>query len=86
MRIDKGQIKKSFFCQAQSEYNIIQRLHGTIGHYDESGHYSVNPFTVSVHNSLNNGLGNNGLYYPQELTEEQNTPNDDLMCVKNIKW
>ena len=31
---------------------------------------------------MNNGLGNNGLYYPQELTEQQNTPDDDLMCIK----
>ena len=31
---------------------------------------------------MNNGLGNNGLKYPQELTEQGNIPDDDLMCVK----
>ena len=78
MRIDKGQIKK---IEAKSDYNLIKDYIADRT-FDESGNYTVNPFTVSVHNSLNNGLGNNGLYYPRELTEEQNTPNDDLMCVK----
>ena len=78
MRIDKGQIK---VIETKSEYNII-RDYIADRTFDESGNYSVNPFNVSVFNSLNNGLGNNGLYYPQELTEQQNTPDDDLMCVK----
>ena len=78
MRIDKGKIK---IIQTKSEYNII-RDYIADRTFDESGNYSVNPFNVSVFNSLNNGLGNNGLYYPQELTEQQNTPDDDLMCIK----
>ena len=78
MRIDKGKIK---VIQTKSEYNII-RDYIADRTFDESGNYSVNPFTVSIFNSLNNGLGNNGLYYPQELTEQQNTPDDDLMCIK----
>ena len=78
MRIDKGKIK---IIETKSEYNII-RDYIADRTFDESGNYSVNPFTVSVFNSLNNGLGNNGLYYPQELTEQQNTPDDDLMCIK----
>jgi len=78
MRIDKGKIK---VIQTKSEYNII-RDYIADRTFDESGNYSVNPFTVSIFNSLNNGLGNNGLYYPQELTEQQNAPDDDLMCIK----
>ena len=78
MRIDKGQIKK---IETRSEYNII-RDYIADRTFDESGNYSVNPFTVSISNSLNNGLGNGGLFYPTELTEQQNTPDDDLMCVK----
>ena len=78
MRIDKGQIK---VIETKSEYNII-RDYIADRTFDESGNYSVNPFNVSVFNSLNNGLGNNGLYYPLELTEQQNTPDDDLMCIK----
>ena len=30
--------------------------------YDESGHYIVKPFNISIVNSLNNNLGNQGLY------------------------
>ena len=78
MRIDKGQIKK---IQTTSEYNKI-RDYIADRTFDESGNYSVNPFIISVVNSLNNGLGNNGLKYPQELTEQGNIPDDDLMCVK----
>jgi len=78
MRIDRGQIKK---IETRSEYNII-RDYIADRTFDESGNYSVNPFTVSIFNSLNNGLGNGGLFYPTELTEQQNTPDDDLMCVK----
>ena len=78
MRIDNGQIKK---IQTKSEYNKI-RDYIADRTFDESGHYTVNPFEVSIFNSLNNGLGNGGLYYPQQLTEQQNTPDDDLMCVK----
>ena len=67
--------------KTKSEYNKI-RDYIADRTFDESGNYSVNPFDVSIFNSLNNGLGNNGLYYPQELTEQQNAPDDDLMCVK----
>lgn len=78
MRIDKGQIKK---IQTKSEYNKI-RDYIADRTFDESGHYTVNPFEISIFNSLNNGLGNGGLYYPQQLTEQQNIPDNDLMCVK----
>ena len=50
--------------------------------FDESGHYAVEPFTVRVANSLNDGISNEGLFKANEVTEQRNTPNDDLMCVK----
>ena len=50
--------------------------------YDESGHYAVEPFTVQVANSLNDGISNEGLFKANEITEEGNIPDDDLMCVK----
>ena len=34
--------------------------------YDESGDYSVNPFIPSIHNSLNDRLGNNGIFFDTE--------------------
>ena len=50
--------------------------------FEESGNYSVTPFKASLHNSLNDKLGNNGLYFSNQLTDQGNTPSDDLMCVK----
>jgi len=50
--------------------------------FEESGNYSVKPFITSVHNSLNDKLGNNGLYFNNQLTDQGNTPSDDLMCIK----
>ena len=50
--------------------------------YDESGDYAVTQFNSSIHNSLNDRLGNNGLFFDTETTEEENIPSDNLMCVK----
>jgi hypothetical protein len=50
--------------------------------YDESGDYTVEPFNVSVNNSLNDRLGNNGLFFNTETTEQKNSPSEDLMCLK----
>ena len=78
MRVDKGKIKKII---TTSQYDKI-RDYMADRTYDESGHYAVDPFTPSLHNSLDNRLGNNGLFLPKEKTEQNNTPSDDLMCVK----
>ena len=37
---------------------------------------------MGIFNSLNNGLGNNGLFFSDDTTDENNTPSDDLMCLK----
>ena len=50
--------------------------------FDESGDYAVRPFDPSIHNSLNNRLGNNGLFFSNEQTEGKNIPSNDLMCLK----
>ena len=78
MKIQNGQIKK---FQVKSSYNII-RDYLAQRTYDESGDYAVTPFTVSVNNSLNNRLGNDGLFFDDEKTDSGNVPSDDLMCVK----
>lgn len=49
--------------------------------YDESGDYYVNPFDVDVKESLNNYLGNNGIYEQGQLTKNGNTPSDSLACI-----
>ena len=50
--------------------------------FDESGNYAVDKFDISVDDSLNNRLGNGGLFFKGQNTDEGNTPSKDLMCVK----
>ena len=78
LRVKKGKIK---IINSKSDYNIIKDWIAERT-YDESGDYSVNPFKLSVLNSLNDNLGNGGLFYSNEKTDELNTPSDDLMCLK----
>ena len=78
LRVKKGKIK---LINSKSDYNIVKDWIAERT-YDESGDYSVNPFKLSILNSLNDNLGNGGLFYSNEKTDELNTPSDDLMCLK----
>ena len=50
--------------------------------YAESGDYYVSPFSISVENSLNNNLGNRGLFNAGQFTPSGGTPSDDLAIYK----
>ena len=50
--------------------------------YDESGHYVVKPFNVSILNSLNNNRGNQGLYEEGQFTAAGSTPSPDLAICR----
>ncbi len=50
--------------------------------FDESGNYYVKPFTLTAKNTLNDFEGNNGVFTPDQLTYNNNTPNDDLGTYK----
>ena len=78
LRVENGGLKK---LQPKTQYNLI-RDYIAQRTYDESGDYVVNPFQISLNNSLNNRIGNDGIFLPTEKTQQNNTPNDDLMCVK----
>ena len=78
LRVDEGKLK---IIETKSNYNKIRDyIAGRT--YDESGDYSVTPFQMGIFNSLNDNLGNNGLFFEDEKTEQENTPSDDLMCLK----
>ncbi len=77
MRVENGFIKK---IENKTDYNLLKDYIAQRT-YDESGNYTVVPFTISINNSLNNLLGNNGLYFSGDLTSGNNTPSDNLMCV-----
>ena len=78
LRVENGKIK---IIEQKSQYNIIKDYMAERT-YDESGDYTVEPFNVSVNNSLNDRLGNNGLFFNTETTEQRNSPSEDLMCLK----
>ena len=78
MRVDDGKIK---IINSKTEYNIVRDWIAERT-YNESGDYTVSPFNFSLHNSLNDNLGNGGLFFGSDKTEELNTPSDDLMCLK----
>jgi hypothetical protein len=78
LRVRDGAIQK---VEIKSNYSLIKDYLAERT-YDESGDYSVTPFQFSINNSLNDRLGNDGLFFDNEKTYESNTPSDDLMCVK----
>jgi len=49
---------------------------------DESGDYYVKPFSIIAKESLNNKIGNNGVYNPGQLTKQGNTPSDSLLTLQ----
>ena len=78
LRIDGGKIKKIENKSTNDKFRdyLAQRT------YEESGDYAVEPFNPSIHNSLNDRLGGNGLFFSNETTPGGSKPSNDLMCVK----
>lgn len=60
-----------------TEYNIISQEFARRT-YDESGDYYVNAPIISVAESLNNYKGNDGLFNENQLTYNENVPNENL--------
>ena len=77
-RVRDGETKK---LQNMSVYSEIKKYFAKRT-FDESGNYAVEPFRVNTQNSLNDEIGSKGLYTSDQLTDQGNTPTDDLMCVK----
>ncbi len=50
--------------------------------YDESGNYDVKPFDVTLLESLNDNIGNRGVYNAGQFTAGGETPSDDLALYK----
>tara|TARA_Y100001963_G_scaffold124705_1_gene175702 strand:+ start:26706 stop:34145 length:7440 start_codon:yes stop_codon:yes gene_type:complete len=78
VRIDNGEIKK---LQDKSVYSEIRKYFAKRT-FEESGNYALKPFRVDVLHSLNDELGNGGLYVKGDKTEEGNDPSDNDMCVR----
>ena len=76
LRVQDGKIRK---ITTKTDYNIIKDYLAERT-FEESGNYSLQPFNIIATNSLNNRLGNGGLFFSDQNTDEGNTPSDDLMC------
>jgi exosome complex RNA-binding protein Csl4 len=77
-RVENGIIRK---IKSQTESTFINDILARRT-FDESGNYYVNPFRIDAKESLNDRLGNNGLYYSNQLTFGGNVPNDDLGILR----
>jgi len=64
-----------------TEYNLIadELARRT---YDESGDYFIKPFDISVKESLNNNLGNRGIFNSGQFTYGGLNPSDDLIIYQ----
>lgn len=64
-----------------TEYNILgdEMAKRT---FEESGHYYVKEFITSVKDSINNQIGNRGVYLPGQVTESGENPSDDIGIYK----
>ena len=77
-RIENGLIRNN---PNDPLYNIIEEKFAKRT-YDESGDYYVNRFDVSCVESLNNLVGNNGIFFEGTKTYQGNSPSDDLAIYK----
>lgn len=77
LRVRNGEIEK--FVE-NTEYSLI-RDELARRTYDESGDYYVKPYNVSIKESLNDGVGNNGIFSEFDLTRQGNIPSEDLLCL-----
>ena len=78
VRIENGQIKK---LQNTSVYSIIKDYFAKRT-FEESGDYSLGNFGVSTSEILNDRMSNEGVYFADQITDQGNTPSEDLYAVK----
>ena len=80
LRIENGERK--FFANTNQDAPSLIKTELARRTYDESGDYYVNPFNVKVKESLDNKLGNNGVYSKLQLTKQGNIPSEDLLSIQ----
>jgi len=80
IRIENGIIKK-FDPSTDPKFNLFEDALAKRT-YEESGNYYVRPFSIDIRESLNNRINNRGLYFENQLTQNTNTPSDDIYCLQ----
>jgi len=78
LRVENGIVKN---IVTRTEYNIFaQELARRT--YDESGDYYVKPFSLSAKETLNDRIGNRGVYFDNQQTQNGNIPKEDMLSLQ----
>jgi len=78
VKLREGELKK---LQDSSQYSLIAKYFADRT-FEESGNYSLDNFNVNVSESLNDNISNEGIFQSNQITDQGNTPSDDLACVE----
>ena len=78
LRVSNGIVKK---IQDSNTYSLVKDYFAKRT-YEESGNYSVDPFSVDITDSLNDRTNSDGVFYANQKTEEGNTPSENLLALK----
>ena len=78
LRVESGIVREMV---TKTEYNVFARELARRT-YDESGDYYIRPFSINVRESLNDRLGNRGIYFDTQKTQNGNTPSDDIISLQ----
>ncbi len=78
LRVEEGLVQR---LVNRTDYNIFKDELARRT-YDESGDYYVKKFAIDIRETLNDRLGNKGIYAPGQLTQRGNTPSDDLFTLQ----
>jgi len=77
-RVEQGELQT--FVE-DTQYNLINDTLASRT-FEESGNYYVKPFEVFVKESLNDQIGNKGVYTSEQKTAQGNDPSNDLLAVQ----
>jgi len=78
LRVNGGIVKK---IQDSNTYSLIKEYFAKRT-YEESGNYSVDPFSIDISDSLNDRINSDGVFYTTQKTEQGNNPSENLLAVK----
>ena len=78
LRVNNGLVEK---LVNKTDYNVFKDELARRT-YDESGDYYIKPFSVDIRETLNDRIGNNGVYLPTQTTQNGNTPSDDIFTLQ----
>ena len=78
LRVENGRVEE---IVTKTEYNIFAEELARRT-YDESGDYYVRPFSLEVRESLNDRIGNRGIYFNNQQTSNGNAPGEDSICLQ----